>query len=613
MPSPPANISIAKIQGSGPQSPLLGRMVNAQGVVTAISPGGRMPGFFMQSAEAAPRAKSSSAVFVQTETGTKLLDSIKPGASVQVRGTVAELDQMTSIVVAADGVDILRKSPSKTAPIPEPIELNIPSDPAKRASYLERLEGMRVRLPNAMALGASDKFQSWWGVDEKVVGGLRPADGKPEHQKIEVSAKIGPGTPIVAGDRPERVEGVVADSGRGYSLWQVPAYGQIKRSPYPPQAWGDMDGDGRVTTGDVAILGRRVGTQAASPLDGADLNGDGKVSRADVNAAKARASRDTGAPSYRIASMNMLNLFDLVDGPGTGGKPSANALETQLTRIAGVIKDRMHAPELIAVQEAENVDVLRQLADRPELAGLGYEVALLQGGDRRGINAALLFRGDLVKVDNVRITNTNMPKGLKSKTPSNSHTHVDQLFSRPPLIADVSVKSDDGSVTDSFTIVANHLISKFSPSGAPTDPIRIAQGKFINSLVKDLRTDAPGRDVVVIGDMNDRHNSAAIKALRGPQKNPLLTNAIYDHVPPAERYSYVFQGAPELIDHVLVTPGMAARVARAGVAHLNADVPYSHTWGTAPIGSSDHDHPYVDIAFAGVGEAAAAAQAVSKS
>jgi predicted extracellular nuclease len=176
----------------------------------------------------------------------------------------------------------------------------------------------------------------------------------------------------------------------------------------------------------------------------------------------------------------------------------------------------------------------------------------------------------------------------------------------------VTVKSDDGSTTDSFTVIANHLISKFSPSGAPTDPIRIAQGKYINNLVKELRAEAPEQEVVVVGDMNDRHNSGALKAIRGSAKNPLLTNAVYEHVPPAERYTYVFQGAPELIDHVLVTPGMAARVARAGVAHLSADLPYSHTWGTAPIGSSDHDHPYVDIAFAGVGEAAAAAQAVNK-
>jgi predicted extracellular nuclease len=116
---------------------------------------------------------------------------------------------------------------------------------------------------------------------------------------------------------------------------------------------------------------------------------------------------------------------------------------------------------------------------------------------------------------------------------------------------------------------------------------------------------------MVVGDLNDTQDSKALKALTGPASNPTLVNTTATMVPAGERYSYNYKGKSELIDHILVTPGFADSVARAGVRHINSDLSYGATWGTSPYGSSDHDSPYVKIAFpAAVEQAAEAAQAV---
>ena len=95
------------------------------------------------------------------------------------------------------------------------------------------------------------------------------------------------------------------------------------------------------------------------------------------------------------------------------------------------------------------------------------------------------------------------------------------LFSREPLVVDLTVK--DGDQQQDLTVVVNHLISKFSPTGAPTDPIRINQAKFLNKALGDMYAKDPKREILVVGDMNDTPESKALKALRAEaMKNPAL-------------------------------------------------------------------------------------------
>jgi hypothetical protein len=78
----------------------------------------------------------------------------------------------------------------------------------------------------------------------------------------------------------------------------------------------------------------------------------------------------------------------------------------------------------------------------------------------------------------------------------------------------------------------------------------------------------------------------------------ILVDALGD-VPDQEKYSYIFDGASQLIDWILVSQSAADDVVEAGIAHFNADYPIqlgrSADENLLGYRSSDHDIPYVII------------------
>ena len=57
----------------------------------------------------------------------------------------------------------------------------------------------------------------------------------------------------------------------------------------------------------------------------------------------------------------------------------------------------------------------------------------------------------------------------------------------------------------------------------------------------------------------------------------------------AERYSYIYEGVSQLIDHILATPSLAEHLAWAQSVHVNADYPLPLPETEDPHRSSDHD------------------------
>src|SRR5699024_7442311 len=92
------------------------------------------------------------------------------------------------------------------------------------------------------------------------------------------------------------------------------------------------------------------------------------------------------------------------------------------------------------------------------------------------------------------------------------------------------------------------------------------------------------------GDMNDFEFSEPLDVLKGDE----LTNMI-DEVPQEERYTYVFQGNSQVLDHVLVSNNLADR-AEIDILHVNADFTEMH--GRA----SDHEPVLTQIDLLGVDE-----------
>ena len=86
-----------------------------------------------------------------------------------------------------------------------------------------------------------------------------------------------------------------------------------------------------------------------------------------------------------------------------------------------------------------------------------------------------------------------------------------------------------------------------------------------------------------------------------------LVDLMAAHVPPPQRYSYVYAGDSGYLDHALATSGLARRVAGAAFWHVNCDEPTVLDYRVAtnppglyrpdPYRSSDHDPVLVGLDF----------------
>jgi predicted extracellular nuclease len=311
-------------------------------------------------------------------------------------------------------------------------------------------------------------------------------------------------------------------------------------------------------------------------------------------------SRSTGGPTptpptasdVTIGQLNAQNLFDTVDTPRVQDEVlTPEAYERKLGKLALAIRDSMGTPDVVAMQEVENEQVLRDLAARPELREFGYAPLIVEGSDPRGIDVAYLYRP--AKVDLLR------SEQRRTTYVSDSGRNI-QLFTRPPLVATFQphAASADARAGAAFTMINNHFTSQLQGDDGARK--RLLQAAFVRSLADGsagVELLDPAR-VVVLGDLNEGLDGPAYAQLvSGPsEERPAYVNAA-THLPEADRYSWRDGTHRQLLDHVLLPPALDARVGVVHIPHINsdpsereADVP-----GT-PLRSSDHDPVVVTFA-----------------
>ncbi|MCW2925979.1 MAG: uncharacterized protein JWM98_3383 [Thermoleophilia bacterium] len=595
----PVATTIPIVQGAGAASPLAGQVVTVAGIVTGIARTGSGAGFFLQDPVGDGDAATSDALFVRAgDRAPGWGAGMSIGSKATVTGVVGERGGMTSIALAAAaGVIVAGHVSARAAIVPE--ALDVPMDPAARTAYLEAREGMVVALPDALVVGATNVYGQAVVMDAGKQGMRRMRSTPDRTGYIHVNGKLGPQVPLVVGDRIGGLKGPLGVTNGNFEIEPIGSFASLERGAHAPLAFGDLDGDDRFTATDRAALLRRVGEVAAGPLDAADLDGNGMITRADLARLDARMARVSGGPVVRIATLNAFNFFDPDDAPSPIQEPvvSPNEYRTKLAKMAGTVRDRLGAPELVAMQEVENTRVLDDLLARPELRGLGYRYVLLPTNGARSINPALLYRGDGIEVLGARqLQRTPVRRSEESvfaPVRAAGASAEGPLFAREPLAVDLRIAGGAGEEPRELTVIVNHLISKFSPHGLPTEPIRVAQAEFLRGEVERMRAEHPDREVVVLGDMNDTEDSAALQALTGPRRAATMVDATATLVPEGERYSYVYDGRSELIDHIVVTPGLVPEIERAGVRHGNADLPAGEPWDSSASRGSDHDSPYL--------------------
>ncbi|MEV5720612.1 endonuclease/exonuclease/phosphatase family protein [Amycolatopsis mediterranei] len=123
-------------------------------------------------------------------------------------------------------------------------------------------------------------------------------------------------------------------------------------------------------------------------------------------------------------------------------------------------------------------------------------------------------------------------------------------------------------------VIANHFNSKggdqpthgrFQPPARSSEVQRAKQATVLRGFVDSLLAADRNANIVVAGDLNDYPFSPAVQTLTA---GGVLKDLIAS-VPEAERYSYVFEGQSQVLDHILAS--RAPRGVDYDVVHINAE------------------------------------------
>jgi uncharacterized protein len=600
-----AVVQIHDIQGNGLTSPLNGAMVVTEGIVTAQKFNN---GFFLQTADADADAdpNTSQGIFVFTSTAPPATAAV--GNRVRVTGTVTEftpstnLNQLSITQLTSPTIVVV----STGNPLPATIALtNADFNDASTPGTAEKFEGMRVSVANARAITGSDgnitessATSSTTGVFQMVLAGVE----KPFREEgIDVLDQF----PITSGKTPRRFD-------HNPERIMVRSRGQVGATAVA------IDADTQIVSM-TGVMDYFSGAWAVLPDAGA-LTVSGVKTPLAVS--------DAGNGDVTIGGFNLLRFFDEINDSNGAPTLTAAALDKRLTKTSLAICDFLKAPDILGVVEVENLRVLGLLADRINstcVRAPAYVPYLVQGNDVGGINVGFLVSNRSIGPTN-RVEVLEVTQFGKDTTLNNPDGSTSLLNDRPPLMLRAIVRNANGG-SYPVTVIVNHLrslngVGDAGPgsSGWPTENARVSakrvqQALFLANLVEARQQANPSERILLLGDFNafDFNDGYAdiMGIIRGePAQEPFsltyapspITTPLIDGnllVPnKAERYSYVFDGNLQTLDHIVVNEPAFMDAADIEVDHARINAEFGvHNFGVAgnALRVSDHDPVRVRI------------------
>lgn len=574
-------LRIRDIQGAAHLSPYNGTLVaGVPGIVTARRP----QSFVMQ--DPAPDANPATSEGILVFTGGA--PTVNVGDAVVVTGTVAEfrpggVSGDANLTITQIGSPIVTRLSSGNA-LPAPVVIGqggrvppgavIDDDAAGSVEvsgsfdaatdgidFYESLEGMLVQVNNAVASGPTSGF----------------------------------------GETP-----VLADGGAGAAART--ARGGVVIAP------GDFNPE-RVIVDDAligaAMPAMNVGDRATAPITGVVDYSFGNfklLAAAPFAVAPGGLAPEVAAAllphELAVASMNVENL-------------SAQDPITKFARLAAIVVDHLRAPDVIALEEMQDNSgptddgtvsaslTFTKLIDAIAAAGgPAYDYRQIDpannqdGGQPGGnIRVGFLFRADrgVSFVDRPGATATaanaviNDPAGPRLLFSPGRIDPNNSAFSasRKPLAAEFRFRGAP------VFVIANHwnskggdqpLFGRYQPPVLESEAQRLLQAAAVKAFVAQILAADPGARVIVLGDLNDFEFSAPLAVLASAGLTTLI-----EHLPQGERYTYVYEGNSQALDHTLVSPGlMDGHAPVLDIVHVNAEFVDQ---------ASDHDPQVARLAF----------------
>lgn len=573
----PGPVRIHDIQGDSRISPYVGKSVtNVPGVVTAVRSTGTSRGFWIQDTKPDKNAATSEAVFVftgsttpQVKVGDSVVVSAKvvqyyPGGQSSGAQSITELSGATTAVVssgnklpAAEVVD------AKTLPdtyAPKVKGLNIEPlvlKPDKfTLDWFASREGMLLQIGESRVVGASNSYGETW-VTTKPKQNPTPRGGTvytgyndPNSGRIKLMSLTGDSVTANVGDTLTGESTGVLDYSNfgGYTL-QTTTLGKIKSGGLTPQvAKKGADDELSVATYNVENLA------PTNPQSKFDRLAEGIVTN--------------------LASPDVVSLEEIQDNNGSKDDGTVAADQTLAKFIAAIKAKGGPAYEYRSIDPQDKAD----------------------GGEPGG-NIRNVFLFNPKRVSFIDRPGGDATTGVKVVTSGNKNQYV-SLSASPGRIAPTSDawKSSRKPLVGEFDfrgqrifVVGNHFNSKggdqpghgvYQPAALGSETQRLAQAKEVNSFVSELVSKDKKAKVVVLGDLNDYQFSKPLAKLT---QGGVLTDLV-NTLPENQRYSYVYDGNSQTLDHILVSP--AIKKPGYEIVHINAEFADQ---------TSDHDPQVVRI------------------
>jgi endonuclease/exonuclease/phosphatase family metal-dependent hydrolase len=279
-----------------------------------------------------------------------------------------------------------------------------------------------------------------------------------------------------------------------------------------------------------------------------------------------------------VGTWNLENLFWPDDGFGPDDK---SVYDGKLAALAATINAA--GPDVLGLQEVGRPEAL---ADLVALLDGDWHTALSTWFEaHHPIRVGVISRHPLRVVEDT----ARFAPMLRPVQGGDDPQKTIAAMGRGVLGVDVDLPG-----AQSLTLLVCHLKSKLlsfpGPHGtsrfAPRDEAeraryaayalyrRTAEAASVRVVVDDLLDDAAERRVVLVGDLNDEPSAATTQILYGPPGSQLGTAgylrpdrgdasrlwSLAPLIPEATRFSRVYQGRPELIDHILVSHALVDRV-----------------------------------------------------
>lgn len=595
------DLTIAQIQGNKNLSEYVGQSVRTEGIVTARI----RTGFFLQTNDAKVDSDALSSEGIYVFTKDEPPAEITVGNEIILTGKVEEFrhrNENYGLTITEInhflGRDTLRLV-SQNNRLPKPITLTHLDFKANAIDQLEKFEGMRVHADELTTVAPTGGR-----VDPKTESVL--SDG--------VFYAVIKGTP-----RPFREPGIsliqfLGTDERERQKWKT----DLPRLPI-------FDNNPEVIRVEsLAQIGSSV-LNVASRTDIKDVTGvlhfafnryailtDTGLKPPSTTTVKPNPLPVPNERQFSIAAANIETFVDDDDDPDIREDvATTEAFQRRIGKVSMAVRDHLQLPDVFAVVEAENLNVLKKLAARINADAVAsgkpdpkYEAFLFDGNDGRGIDCGFLVKSTRVSV----VSAKQFGKSERFKNPITGNDDI--LNDRPPIVLELTIRDPRSDQPFEFTIVNNHLKSLRGvddpKDGQAVRTKKKLQAEFLAKWVNERQKTSPTERILLVGDFNAfQFNDGLVDQIGTIIGKPAPRDAALESSPDLvetdlidlvnlikvdQQYSYTFDGNAQVLDHFIANVPMRRHLAGFGYLRVNSDYPQIlRAVGDRPERFSDHD------------------------